>query len=151
MIKPPASKDFPDSFFRVTVKGLCVREGKVLLAKEDSIIHEGKWEMLGGGLDFGEDLHAGLRREIEEETGLKVKDISKNPVYTYTCRLEGKRNMDWYYSLVLCYRIELESLDFTPTDECMELGFFSKEDLGNIELCYQTNGLKNVFDPKDFI
>ncbi|MES2059855.1 MAG: NUDIX hydrolase [Patescibacteria group bacterium] len=151
MIKPPASKDFPDSFFRVAVKGLCVQDGKVLIFKEDSIIHEGKWELPGGGLDFGEDPHTGLRREIEEEAGLKVKTISKNPVYVWTCHFENKREMDWYYSLVLCYRIELENLDFTPTDECVELGFFSKEDLDNLELCHQTKAFKGVFDPKDFI
>lgn len=58
--------------------------------------------------------------------------------------------MDWYYSLVLAYRIELESLEFKVTDECEEIGFFSKEELNNVELCYQTNGLKNVFNPGDF-
>ena len=34
----------------------------------------GQWTLPGGGLDFGENLLDGLRREIEEETGLHVTD-----------------------------------------------------------------------------
>jgi hypothetical protein len=37
--------------------------------------------------------------------------------------------MDWYYSLVLGYEIEVENLDFIPSDECEEIGFFSKAEL----------------------
>jgi 8-oxo-dGTP diphosphatase len=145
----PKSKDFPDSFYRVSVKGLYVRDGKILLLKE-SQKKSGQWELPGGGLDFGENVHAGLKREIEEETGLKVINISDKPLYAWTWRFEGRRNMDWYYSLVLAYRIELKSLEFKPSEECEEVGFFSKEELSGIELCWQTNGLKNFFNPNDF-
>jgi 8-oxo-dGTP diphosphatase len=143
------SKDFPDSFFRVTVKGLCVRGGKILLLKETPDI-SGKWEMPGGGLDFGESIPAGLEREIREETGLKVSEMSKAPIYAWTYKYEGKRGMDWYYTLVLAYRIELESLDFTPSDECEAIGFFSKDELKTNELNGQTNELLKIFDPEDF-
>jgi 8-oxo-dGTP diphosphatase len=144
------SEHFPDSFYRVSVKGLFVKDGKVLLLKESPKL-SGQWELPGGGLDFGEDIHVGLKREIEEEMGLKVKSISDKPVYVWTWRFENKRNMDWYYSLVLAYRIELGSLDFKPTEECEGIEFFSKEELESIELCWQTNGLKKVFHPEDFL
>jgi len=147
---PKESKNFPPSFYRVSVKGLFVKDGKVLLLKEGPSLG-GQWELPGGGLDFGEDMHEALRREIEEEAGLKVKTISKEPVYVWPWRFEDKRGMDWYYSLVVVYRIELESLEFKVTEECQDIGFFSKEDLENTELCFQTNGLKKVFNPQDFI
>ncbi len=102
-------------------------------------------------MDFGEDIHQGLKREIEEEAGLSVKSISQKPVYAWTWKFEKERGIDWYYSLVLAYWIELDSLEFTATDECEEIGFFSKEELSSIELCHQTNALKTIFDPKDFI
>lgn len=57
------SKNFPDSFFRVTVKGLYVCDGKLLLLKESKKL-SGQWELPGGGLDFGEEIHVGLKREI---------------------------------------------------------------------------------------
>lgn len=143
------SKYFPDSFFRVTVKALVVKDGKILLIKESPEL-SGKWELPGGGLDFGEDIHEGLRREVEEEMGVKVKSIEERPQYVWTWKYENKRNMDWYYSLVVAYKVEFESLDFKITEECEEIGWFSKEELENIELCWQTNGLKKVFNPEDF-
>ncbi len=144
-----SSKNFPDSFFRVTVKGLYYKDGKILLVKESDEL-SGKWEMPGGGLDFGEDIIAGLKREIQEETGLVVTKVSKRPLYVWSWRFEDCRDMDWYYSLVIAYRIELENLDFTPSDECVEMRFFSKEDLQDAELYKQTNHLKTIFDPADF-
>ena len=143
------SKYFPDSFYRVSVKGLFVKDGKILLLKESSRL-SGRWELPGGGLDFGEDIHIGLKREIEEETGLQIKSISDKPVYAWTWRFDNKRNMDWYYSLVLVYRVEIENFEFKPSEECEEIGFFSKQELNGIELCQQTNGLKNVFNPENF-
>jgi 8-oxo-dGTP diphosphatase len=143
------SKDFPDSFYRVTVKGLCVRDGKVLLIHETKAI-SGKWEMPGGGLDFGEDIKSGFKRELEEEMGLKVKKMSEAPIYVWTHKYEKLRNMEWYYSLVLAYRVEFEDLDFTPTAECDSLDFFTKEQLQDLELSNQANELRDIFDPEDF-
>ena len=143
------SKYFPACFHRVTIKGLVVKDGKILLLKESPKL-SGKWELPGGGLDFGEDIYEGLKREIEEEMGVKVKSIEKRPLYVWPWRFENKRNMDWYYSLVVVYKMELESFDFKITEECEDIGFFSKEELEGIELCWQTNGLKDFFNPKDF-
>ena len=146
----PTSKNFPPSFFRVSVKGLVVKDGMIMLVDEGPKPVGGRWELPGGGLDFGEDIQDGLRREIEEEIGLKVTKISDKPLYLWTWRFEGKRGMDWFYSLVVAYRIELENFDLDPTKEFKNIGFFSKEELETIELKYQTNGLKKFFDPKDF-
>jgi 8-oxo-dGTP diphosphatase len=143
------SKDFPNCFHRVTIKGLCVRDGKVLLIKESSEL-SGKWEMPGGGLDFGEDIREGFKREIEEEMGLKVSFMSASPVYIWTYKYENKRGLDWYYSLVLAYKIEFENLDFTPTDECEEIRFFAKEELDSVDFCGQSNDLPKYFNPEDF-
>src|SRR5258706_10663346 len=101
------SKDFPDSFYRVTIKGLCVRNGKLLLFKEGEKI-SGKWELPGGGLDFGEEIKSGLVREIFEESGLKVTKTSEKPIYIWTHKYENTRDMEWYYSLVLAFRVEFD-------------------------------------------
>lgn len=143
------SKYFPDSFHRVTVKGLCVRGGKVLLLHEPELL-SGKWEMPGGGLDFGEDIKNGLKRELEEEMGLKIIKISKNPVYVWPHKYENMRGMDWYYSLVLAYRVEFENLDFKFTEECDGVEFFTKEQLRKIILSGQANELVDIFNPDDF-
>ena len=53
----PQSKDFPACFHRVTIKGLVVKDEKILLLKESPKLSE-KWELPGGGLDFGEDIYS---------------------------------------------------------------------------------------------
>lgn len=150
MTKPTQkSSHFPDCFHRVTIKDLVVKDGKILLLKESPKL-SGQWELPGGGLDFGEDIFKGLRREIKEETGLKIKKIFKRPMYAWTWRYDNRRRMDWFYSLVLAYKVELDSFDFKKSPECEDIGFFSKKEIENIKLCWQTNGLKDLFDPKDF-
>jgi 8-oxo-dGTP diphosphatase len=57
---------------RLAAYGWCEADGAVLLCR---ISPEGPggglWTLPGGGLDFGEQPEAGLRRELLEETGLE--------------------------------------------------------------------------------
>jgi 8-oxo-dGTP diphosphatase len=144
------STDFPDCFYRVSIKGLCVRDGKLLLERESAEVHSGKWELPGGGLDFGEDIHTGFKREVTEEMGLTVTKMAKHPTYIWTPRFDNKRKMAWFYSCVLAYRIEFKDLHFTPSDECLEIRFFSKEELQTLPLNTQAKKIAELFDPKDF-
>lgn len=147
--KPQQSKNFPDSFFRVSIKGLYVKDGKILLLKESKEKGE-MWELPGGGLEFGEDPQTGLKREILEETSLIVTNVSKNPIYAWQNKFENKRNLDWYHSLVVAYKIDLANLEFTPSQECVDIGFFSLEELPNLNLNVQTKGLLTHFNLEDF-
>jgi ADP-ribose pyrophosphatase YjhB (NUDIX family) len=56
--------------FRPSVYGVILHEGKILLLKAKAT---GKWLVPGGGLDKGELLADGLRREVREETGIAVE------------------------------------------------------------------------------
>ena len=145
------SKDFPDCFHRTVVKGLFVRDGKILLVKEAPDLAD-KWELPGGGLGFGEDPHAGLVREIKEEMNLEVTSVSKQPTYVWMNKFEGCRGMDWYYSVVLAYTIDLANLDFVPTKECVAIQLFSPDDLTDLgdELYHQSCTLREIFNPADF-
>lgn len=108
-------------YYRVSIKGVAIDEtGRFLLSKEDN----GKWELLGGGLDHNENPIDCLRREIYEETGLEVTYISPSPKYfTTSPRIEG----DTYIANVI-YEIKLNNLNFTPSDECVELRYFNLEE-----------------------
>lgn len=145
------SSAFPDSFFRVVVKGICVENGKLLLQHESEELG-GRWELPGGGLDFGESPKEGLKREVKEETNLEIKSISSLPVYVWTHRFDHKRELEWFYSLALGYRIELKDFNFTPSQECTEIGWFSKEELEERKnvLTPQSNVFASIFNPDDF-
>ena len=63
---------------RVAVYGLCEDargDGpRILLVREAAYLSvAGRWFLPGGGLDHGEDPVTALRREYEEETGLRVE------------------------------------------------------------------------------
>jgi 8-oxo-dGTP pyrophosphatase MutT (NUDIX family) len=61
--KYPAAHAFP-----VSVKGVAVQEGKVLLLENE----RNEWELPGGKLELGEDPVDCVAREVSEETGWKV-------------------------------------------------------------------------------
>jgi len=60
-------------------------DGKILVLKrhEDDYKDAGFWDLPGGGLDKGEDVTGGLKREVTEETGLEITEI--NLIGSYTC------------------------------------------------------------------
>lgn len=112
----------------MSVKGIVIDDGRILLSLEDN----GKWELLGGGLDHNEDPIEGLKREIFEETGLTTTYISPNPKYFITSPRVGTTTTTYIANVI--YEIKLENLDFTASDECQELRFFSLEEMKQVEL-----------------
>ena len=158
-MKPASqSPDFPDAFYRVTAKGLCVRDGKVLLIHDytgrSSTDARPEWELPGGGLDFGETFEEALTREVQEEMGLKVTWIDTKPTYVWTTNHGEGRGMEWYWVCTVIYRFDVESLNnFTPTEECKEIKFFSKEELHeNLDnIATQVKPLAEHFNPVDFV
>ena len=65
-------REYPDRPI-VGVGGVVVRNGRVVLVRRANPPRMGEWSIPGGMLELGETLRAGVEREIEEETGLKVK------------------------------------------------------------------------------
>lgn len=69
----------PATRHSVSVAGAVVDEaGRVLAIRRRD---NGRWEPPGGVLELGEVLHDGLRREVLEETGLKVEPDALTGIY----------------------------------------------------------------------
>ena len=61
----------------VTVDGLVIKDDKILLVKRaQKLLEGGKWGVIGGFVDRDENLKEALKREIFEETGYRVTDIT---------------------------------------------------------------------------
>lgn len=127
-------------YYRISLKGLVIDEtGRFLLAKEDN----GRWELLGGGLDHGEDPIACLKREINEETGLVVTYISSAPKYFLTTQ---RLDHDTFIANII-YEVKLRDLDFKPSDECQELRYFTVEEARKEALFPNVEKFLEVFNP----
>jgi 8-oxo-dGTP pyrophosphatase MutT (NUDIX family) len=124
-------ENLPTTFYRVSIKALVLNEDqkKFLVVLEDN----GYWELPGGGLDFPETPEEGLRREIKEEMGLIVTEVAKRPSYV----LIGE-NMKGVKSINIVYEVKVKDLNFTPSDECVELKFISPNEIDTI------NAFRNV-------
>jgi ADP-ribose pyrophosphatase YjhB (NUDIX family) len=66
------SREYPDRPI-VGVGGIVVQNERVLLVRRAKAPRTGEWSIPGGMLELGEKLCDGVEREIEEETGLRVK------------------------------------------------------------------------------
>jgi 8-oxo-dGTP pyrophosphatase MutT (NUDIX family) len=55
--------------FPVSVKGVVIRDSRVILLKNE----RDEWELPGGKLELGEDPEMSVRREIFEELGLAIQ------------------------------------------------------------------------------
>ena len=133
----------PECFYRVSVKALVLDESrtKFLIVKEDT----GKWELPGGGLDWGMNSHDELRREIREEMGLELTWIADNPCYF----LVGETSNTGIWATNILYEATLESLDFTPSAECTDIRFVDKSEVTQIEIPTNLRELAKQFDPKN--
>lgn len=114
----------PNRFYRVSIKALILNEtrDKFLLSKE----HDGRWELPGGGLDWGEAPEVCLRREIHEEMGLEVTWMADTPAYFFTGQ---STNYPEVKIANVLYEVTLEHLNFTPSDECQEVRFVSPQEV----------------------
>jgi 8-oxo-dGTP pyrophosphatase MutT (NUDIX family) len=96
--RPPAQAYPAAHAFTVSVKGVAVQEGKVLLLENE----RNEWELPGGKLELGEDPPDCMVREICEETGWKVtvgplldcwqyhiREGSDVVIVTYGCRVHS--------------------------------------------------------------
>ena len=129
-------------FYRISIKALVLNESrdKFLIVKEE----DGRWDLPGGGLDWGATPQEDLSREISEEMGVTVTWIAEYPSYFLTCQ---SRKREFWMANVL-YETKLESLDFTPSEECTEVRFVTAEELKELDVHGNLKIFGGMFNPK---
>jgi ADP-ribose pyrophosphatase YjhB (NUDIX family) len=135
--------EIKNGYYRLSVKALILDEDrtKFLLVQEDN----GKWELPGGGLDWGESPQEGVAREIKEEMGLNVVSVASQPCYLTT----AQRDSDQTWTSNVLFETVLENLDFTPSSECLALKFASKEEAETMPVFVTVREFLKQFDPKN--
>lgn len=101
----------------VSVAGVVVGEdGRVLVIKRDD---NGHWEAPGGVLELDESFEDGVRREVLEETGLKVE----------VEQLTGVYKNQTHGIVALVYRCRPAGGEPHVTEEAREIRWMTKEEV----------------------
>lgn len=135
------SKHFPDSFYRVSVRGLMRDGNKFLLGHHKN----GTWETFGGGLDFGENLQEALKREILEETGCIISYISKKPILALPHIVHDRRDMDWFYNFPIYYDVKFDISQFDSSLQYSEIKWFTLDEIQELQLFEGEEDIKEGF------
>lgn len=101
----------------VGVYALAIKDGSVLLIKKARGPYIDKWDLPGGGLEFGEKPLDGLSREITEETGLKVQEAELLDVLSHTTIYKTAAGEEKeMYHLGIIYKVVLDLSKNLKTD-----------------------------------
>lgn len=101
--------------FRTVLKGLITHQEKVLIGQKEELEGHpisGEWHFLGGHLEANEDVEAGIKREIHEETGLIVAVEELVDVMTFAWESSADKNC-----LQILYHCKAKSNDATARDD----------------------------------
>jgi 8-oxo-dGTP pyrophosphatase MutT (NUDIX family) len=110
--------------FPVSVKGVVIRDGRVLLLRNE----RDEWELPGGKLDLGEDPASCVVREIAEEVGWTVTAGPVLDVWQYHIRA----GVDVVIVTYGCHT----STDGPPvvSSEHLEVGLFAENDVAALRM-----------------
>ena len=109
-------------------------QGKLLLEKRrDSDI----WGLVGGGCKKAETGREAIVREVYEELGLRIpkEKFRKLAVYDNPGRIAAYRDGSIWRMVIVVYGLDLEEEpEMRISAESKDLRFFSKEEIGDIEI-----------------
>jgi 8-oxo-dGTP diphosphatase len=106
-------------------------EGKYLLLKRSDYMpfNANKWEFAGGKLDYGENIHDVLAREVEEETKLKIT-YNKYPTYVFYDMCEDYKDIP---RILMFFRSKVSSGSIVLSSEHTEYKWLDIDDAIKIE------------------
>jgi len=125
-------------------------EGKVLIVRiNEEMGGAGMWDIPGGGIEKGETAEQALKREVFEETGLKIKNIKSYKTIQLKIPEKGvNANMKLYKCTPETTDITLKPTDWKEKDNVPEHNetkwIYYDHELKNLPMIDQ---MKNVIIP----
>jgi len=130
---------------KTTVGCIIEKEGEILLTLRNVEPFKDYWCVPGGHIDFGETPEEAVKREVEEETGLKIK-----PKFFgyYNEFYEGIGR----HAVVLMFRAKAEGKIKIDNREVKEAGWFDEEQIFNLKLAFEHKKvLEDYFKSKAYL
>ena len=112
----------------VVVGALCIRNGKILMAKRNINPRKGLWTLPAGFMENAETLQDGALRETYEETGSKAE--VKMPYSLFS--------LPHINQIHMFFLADLLDEDFGPTSESSEVRLFTIDEILWDEIAFPT-------------
>ncbi len=131
-----ANREYPDQPI-VGIGGVVISLGRALLIRRGSEPLKGEWSIPGGRLELGETLAEGVRRELQEETGLDVRVLELIEVFERIFpEPEGPRRSSrpQYHFVIVDYLCEAVEGEPRPGGDVTEIAFAHEEELPRYNL-----------------
>ena len=119
---------------RLTVDGVIVEKGKILLVRRNIEPFKGYWVFPGGHVEYGERVEDALKREMKEELEIEVKNIRlltvEGPAY-YPFGGQDNYNIDICYLVVpvgepeAVDKSDVAEIDWFDPDKLPDMAFES--------------------------
>jgi ADP-ribose pyrophosphatase YjhB (NUDIX family) len=115
----------------VGVGGVVIDRDRVLLIRRGCEPLKGEWSLPGGLLELGEELTAGVRRELLEETGLEVEPLEIILPFDRIVR-EGSRVK--YHYVIVDYLCRRKRGRLRPASDVVDARWVRRKDLPQYHL-----------------
>ena len=117
---------------RISAGGIVVQNNKVLLVRHTFKNGDDFWVLPGGGIDNDEGIFMAAKREVFEETNMKVK--AKRIAYIEEFIDEGKYVCKfWVYCEMQSGKLSIENKD-VGEDYLKDVRFFSQAEIKHIKV-----------------
>jgi 8-oxo-dGTP diphosphatase len=128
---------------KVGVGVFIIKDKKILMGKRINSHGKGTWSLPGGHLEFFETFEDCAKREVMEETGLKISDVT---FATATNDMFEKENKH-YITIFVKSKNPEGIVKVIEPDKCMEWGWFSWDNLPKPLFLPLKNLKKTDFNP----
>ena len=116
---------------KLTVDGIVLKDGNILLIKRKNQPFEGKWALPGGFVEYGEKTEDATVREVLEETGLKTKINHLAGVYS-----DPKRDPRGH-TVSIVYVLDIYSGELKSGDDACDTKFFDLKNLPDLSFDHE--------------
>ena len=125
----------------VGVAVIVIKDNKILLGKRKNSHGSGTWQFPGGHLEFNESIKDCARRELFEETGIKIKKLRFGP-YTNDIFQKEKKH---YITLFVVADYDSGVLELKEPEKCEKWDWFEWNKLPEPSFLPIINLLKQNF------
>jgi ADP-ribose pyrophosphatase YjhB (NUDIX family) len=110
-----------------------IESGNTLLMERRS--DSSRWAIIGGAIKKDESLVEGLFREVNEETGLRIRQYALLGTFSDPSRIVAFPDGNVKRIITIAYKVEAEPYEqLICSDESLELKFMDKSELDHIQV-----------------